>query len=71
MTVSTGEKIRGSISTEMIEDEKLGTMSFQNGTLPESLANKSPEEMAIMRKVVVRKIDLRLMPMLVTLFLLK
>jgi hypothetical protein len=39
--------------------------------LPEILANKTPEELITLRKGFVRKIDTRLMPMLVVLFLLK
>lgn len=39
--------------------------------LPEILASKTPEEMLALKKRFVRKIDTRLMPMLVVLFLLK
>lgn len=40
-------------------------------TLPLSLQHLSPEELATFRKKMVRKIDIRLMPMLIILFLLK
>lgn len=40
-------------------------------TLPLSLRHLSPEELAVFKKKMVRKIDIRLMPMLIILFLLK
>lgn len=40
-------------------------------TMPLSLQHLSPEELAVFRKKMVRKIDIRLMPMLIILFLLK
>lgn len=40
-------------------------------TLPLSLQAKSPEEMIAFKKKTVRKIDIRLMPLLIILFLLK
>lgn len=40
-------------------------------TLPLSLQGKSPEELVAFKKAMVRKIDFRLMPMLIILFLLK
>jgi hypothetical protein len=40
-------------------------------TLPLSLQHLSAEELAIFKKKMVRKIDIRLMPMLIILFLLK
>jgi len=40
-------------------------------TLPLSLQGKTPEELAAFKKAMVRKIDMRLMPLLIILFLLK
>jgi hypothetical protein len=55
--------------------EVLSQETAKNGIsaddLPEILAGKSPEELITLRKGLVRKIDNRLMPMLVVLFLLK
>jgi hypothetical protein len=64
-------------------DEKMGSNSalhedvsntkqqFHKGTLPTILASKTPEEMVAIKKSLVRKIDTRLLPMLIILFLLK
>lgn len=55
--------------------EVLSQEHMKNGLvsddLPAILSSKTPEEMTALRKGLVRKIDMRLMPMLVVLFLLK
>jgi len=58
---STIEDLRGDAK----EDVEIASF------LPLSLQHLSPEELAIFRKKMVRKIDIRLMPLLIILFLLK
>lgn len=55
-------------NTDNEEDLKKGRLE---STLPISLQDKSSKELAVFRRKLVRKIDLRLMPMLILLFLLK
>jgi hypothetical protein len=71
MATITSEKIQAPNTVEDIKDEKAKGEVYVSGTLPESLRHKSPEEITALRKRLVRKIDIRLMPMLIILFLLK
>ncbi|KAH8601703.1 putative MFS transporter [Bisporella sp. PMI_857] len=70
MATITSEKIQAPNTVEDIKDEKAKGEVYVSGTLPESLRHKSPEEITALRKRLVRKIDIRLMPMLIILFLL-
>jgi predicted Zn-dependent peptidase len=59
-------------TTENLQDEiqlkgNIATVS----TLPASIQHLSAEELADFKKKMIRKIDIRLMPMLIILFLLK
>jgi len=65
------EKILDPKTIESIHEEQLKPVPYVTGTLPESLQHMSPAEINALRKRLVRKIDLRLMPMLIILFLLK
>lgn len=65
------EKILDPKTIESIHEEQLKPVRYVTGTLPESLQHMSPAEINALRKRLVRKIDLRLMPMLIILFLLK
>jgi hypothetical protein len=71
MTFSYGGKSRTKISIEGVTDEMVDKPELRQGKMPDSLADRSLEEMTALRKLLVRKIDIRLMPVLIVLFLLK
>lgn len=72
MPAAAGDNVivaeKASIEYIVEADEK---QPYHKGVIPESLAGKSPEELLALRKSLVRKIDFRLLPMLILLFLLK
>lgn len=53
------------------EEQDLKNDLLIGTTLPISLQSKTAEELASFKRNLVRKIDLRLMPMLIAIFLLK
>ncbi|PNS20349.1 hypothetical protein CAC42_5799 [Sphaceloma murrayae] len=57
-------------SIEVVYDEMSDKQPYHRGVMPELLVDKSPQELAALKKSLVRKIDTRLMPLLVLLFLL-
>ncbi|KAK3061068.1 hypothetical protein LTS18_007097 [Coniosporium uncinatum] len=65
-----GDQIVEKSGIEIFQDEDIAKQVFHQGVVPDSLIDKSREEILVLRKRLVRKIDFRLMPMLVVLFLL-
>lgn len=57
-------------TVEHLHDDTKEQVMVAN-SLPMSLRHLSPDELEAFRKKLVRKIDIRLMPMLIILFLLK
>ena len=70
MVLTPPEEKSSQLTVENVHnDEKEGIVATL--TLPISLQHLSPEELAAFKRKIVRKIDIRLMPMLIILFLLK
>ena len=70
MVSTSPEEKSSQLTVENIHnDEKESIVATP--TLPISLQHLSPEELAAFKRKIVRKIDIRLMPMLIILFLLK
>jgi len=68
-TTNPEEKSSQSTVEDFHNDGKVGVVVTP--TLPLSLQHLSPEELAAFKRKMVRKIDIRLMPLLIILFLLK
>lgn len=72
MLSQKSEKPGDVVAIEDIQDEQdLKKGCPLESTLPISLQDKSAKELAVFRRKLVQKIDIRLMPMLILLFLLK
>lgn len=72
MVSQTPEKLADLMAVENIHDGQNCVKDHSlESTLPLSLQGMTPDELVAFKKKLVRKIDIRLMPMLILLFLLK
>lgn len=71
MVSQKSEKTGDVMAIENTDNEQDLRKVRLESTLPISLQDKSTKELAVFRRKLVQKIDLRLMPMLILLFLLK